>query len=436
MIGELSQSWTNRLVQPHLDEANKKRQEAKEIEKSNPEKSAQLKAEAKAIEAEYGLGSNLQMGIRAATAALQGLATGNTNQAAVGALSPYANKLIKDQTTNADGSINKEANLVAHAVLGAVEAHFTGNNAAAGALGAFTAEAAAPLIMQTLYSTEKAENLTESQKQNISNLSQIAAGLAGGVAGDSTADFVSGAEIGKRAVENNGLVDSQVLDLFRKLENAEKEGKSLEEIFTEYKQLSDKQFKDIQENCDSVVCRYGVEKLNEEANKKALELVGFFNSRLSTLSEVAQERFIEFVIEENAKEIDFINGARTPMEKAIVSLVDTFVEGRENQGVKVSPKIASFVKKTKSVGINRTINKPVFERDSDAAKVAKELGYAKTNYRTKSGAAVFKKGNSYITRDVDGHNGGAWKEAASPEKLNSKETRNGTFDINLNRIGD
>ncbi|QLB15302.1 hypothetical protein A6B39_07445 [Mannheimia granulomatis] len=202
VIGELSQSWTNRLVQPHLDEANKKRQEAKEIEKSNPEKSAQLKAEAQAIEAEYGLGSNLQMGIRAATAALQGLSTGNTNQAAVGLLSPYVNKLIKEQTGD-----NTEANLIAHAMLGAIEAYATGNNAAAGAVGAFTAEAVAPLIMQTLYGTEKTENLTDSQKQNISNLSQIAAGLAGGVTGDSTADFISGAEIGKRAVENNHFGD-------------------------------------------------------------------------------------------------------------------------------------------------------------------------------------------------------------------------------------
>ncbi|MFA9499550.1 hemagglutinin repeat-containing protein [Mannheimia sp. E30BD] len=201
VIGELSQSWTNRLVQPHLEEANKKRQEAEQLEKSDPLKSAQLKAEAQAIEAEYGLGSNLQMGIRAATAALQGLATGNANQAAVGLLSPYANKLIKEQTGD-----NTEANLIAHAVLGAVEAHITGNNAAAGALGAFTAEAAAPYLMQALYNTDKAENLTDGQKQNIANLSQIAAGLAGGVTGDSTADFISGAEIGKRAVENNYLL--------------------------------------------------------------------------------------------------------------------------------------------------------------------------------------------------------------------------------------
>lgn len=59
-------------------------------------------------------------------------------------------------------------------------------------------------------------------------------------------------------------------------------------------------------------------KNNEEATQKALELVDFFNSRLSTLSNSTQEKFIEFVITENAKEIDFINGARTPLEKAVV----------------------------------------------------------------------------------------------------------------------
>lgn len=36
VIGELSASWTNRLVQPHLEKANKKRQEAEELEKSAP----------------------------------------------------------------------------------------------------------------------------------------------------------------------------------------------------------------------------------------------------------------------------------------------------------------------------------------------------------------------------------------------------------------
>ncbi|WP_228777242.1 toxin C-terminal domain-containing protein, partial [Neisseria meningitidis] len=56
------------------------------------------------------------------------------------------------------------------------------------------------------------------------------------------------------------------------------------------------------------------------------------------------------------------------------------------------------------------------------------MGYRKIKERTRNDAAIFKKGKSYISRDVDSHNGGAWKEASSPKKLNRKETRNGTFD--------
>ncbi|RFD30453.1 hypothetical protein CER19_08655 [Pseudomonas sp. GL93] len=42
----------------------------------------------------------------------------------------------------------------------------------------------------------------------------------------------------------------------------------------------------------------------------------------------------------------------------------------------------------------------------------------------------------YITRDLDGHNGGAWKAAKSVKALGSKDTRLGTFDVNMKRIGD
>ena len=69
---------------------------------------------------------------------------------------------------------------------------------------------------------------------------------------------------------------------------------------------------------------------------------------------------------------------------------------------------------------------------SDAAK---NLGFTKTNYKS-HGQPVYKKGNQYITPDVDSHNGGAWKMAGSVKDLGSKKTRTGTFDINLNKIGD
>jgi len=52
-----------------------------------------------------------------------------------------------------------------------------------------------------------------------------------------------------------------------------------------------------------------------------------------------------------------------------------------------------------------------------------------------------KKGNKYITPDVGSgngmgsHNGGVWKMADSVKKLGSRTTRLGTYDANLNRIG-
>jgi hypothetical protein len=47
-----------------------------------------------------------------------------------------------------------------------------------------------------------------------------------------------------------------------------------------------------------------------------------------------------------------------------------------------------------------------------------------------------KKTNMYISRDVDSHNGGIWKGAKSAKDLQSKKTRLGTYDGDLNRIGD
>ena len=84
----------------------------------------------------------------------------------------------------------------------------------------------------------------------------------------------------------------------------------------------------------------------------------------------------------------------------------------------------------------RTSSKPVFNTDKEAEAAAKAMGYVKVNERSQN-AAVFKKGNSYITRDRTGHgHGGAWKEANSVKALSSKETRNATLDINMKKVKD
>ena len=157
----------------------------------------------KAEMAPFGTGSALQQGISAATAAVQGLAGGNVAAAIAGASAPYLAEVIHNMTTDpATGKVSTEANLMAHAVLGAVVAQASGNSALAGAAGATTGE----FIAQQLYPGIDRKDLTEEQRQTISALSTLAAGLAGGVAGDGTAGAVAGAQAGKNAVENNNLI--------------------------------------------------------------------------------------------------------------------------------------------------------------------------------------------------------------------------------------
>ncbi|WP_307568598.1 VENN motif pre-toxin domain-containing protein [Pantoea anthophila] len=153
----------------------------------------------------FGTGSALQQGISAATAAVQGLSGGNVAQAVSGAAAPYLATEIHrlTTTTGPDGKevVNTEANLMAHAVLGAVTSYAAGNAALAGASGAAMGE----YIAQQLYPGVKRDDLSEEQRQTISALGTLAAGLAGGVVGDSTGNAVAGAQAGKNALENNNL---------------------------------------------------------------------------------------------------------------------------------------------------------------------------------------------------------------------------------------
>ncbi|MCU4991132.1 SAR2788 family putative toxin [Bacillus cereus] len=72
-----------------------------------------------------------------------------------------------------------------------------------------------------------------------------------------------------------------------------------------------------------------------------------------------------------------------------------------------------------------------------AKAVASRLGYAETKFYS-HGARVYynKKGKpKYITRDKDGHIGGAFKGADTVKALANKKTRSGTYDLELRRIG-
>lgn len=157
--------------------------------------------------AKYGTGSDIQRGIQAATAALQGLAGGDVGAALAGASAPELAHLLK--STEKDPAVNA----IAHAILGGAVAAMQGKNVAAGAAGAATGELAARAIAGMLYPGVKQSDLSEEQKQTISTLATISAGMAGGIAGDSTASAATGAQSGKNAAENNYLSVSEKTEL-------------------------------------------------------------------------------------------------------------------------------------------------------------------------------------------------------------------------------
>ena len=186
--------------------------------------------------AQYGTGSTLQRGIQAATAALQGLAGGDIAGALAGASAPELAHMLKATEGNT------AVNTIAHAILGGAVAAIQGNSAAAGAAGAATGELAAKAIAGVLYpDVTDLSKLSEEQKQTVSALATISAGMAGGLAGDSTAAAATGAAAGKNAAENNALSADQSLSFDKELSDCRKSGGDCQSVIDKWKQVSDKQ---------------------------------------------------------------------------------------------------------------------------------------------------------------------------------------------------
>lgn len=155
----------------------------------------------------YGTGSTPQMVVQAITGVLGGLNAGNPGQVLAGGLNPAVAQLIKQATGD-----NREANLMAHAVWGALAAQLGGNNAASGTAGAFSGELAARYIIDNYYGG-RTDNLSEQERQQISMLATIASGIAGGLVGNSTSAAGTGAQAGRNSVENNYLSVSEKTEL-------------------------------------------------------------------------------------------------------------------------------------------------------------------------------------------------------------------------------
>ena len=263
------------------------------------------------IDGTYGIGSKTGMAIRAVTAALQAAAQNDTAGSLVALASPYLNKTIHEMTAG-DTAKDKAANLMAHALLSAVEFQVTGKDPLTGAVAGVTGEATAEIIARA-YGKPVSE-LTANEKENISTLSQLAGGLAAALtakANGTTAEqggsflaATSGAETAKRAVENNYLYNGEVNSLVKELAKAEKEGKDTRPIFEKYAKLSEKNRQEILKICgNNPACYIPHIQMMQSGDEAAYE--NFSYLRLGTyfnnLSRETQVKLSDFVESENGK---------------------------------------------------------------------------------------------------------------------------------------
>jgi filamentous hemagglutinin len=91
--------------------------------------------------------------------------------------------------------------------------------------------------------------LSEEQKQTVSMLSTISAGLAGGLAGDSTTSTAAGAQAGKTAVENNYLSSKQIDAWSAEMKSCQKNGGDCGGVVKKYEDLSTSQQKRLISDC-------------------------------------------------------------------------------------------------------------------------------------------------------------------------------------------
>ena len=235
VIGEISKNAVSMATYEDRQESSKLKDQAKDAENANDETKAKaLYAQAadidKRIDDKFGIGSTNGQAIAAVTAVLQALAGDNIGQAVAGGLSPYVNAKIKELTKD-----NDEANIAAHALWGAIEAQASGNNALAGATAAASGEITARLLTEQLYG-KKPEELTASEKETISSLSQVVGALSSVAVANNSNDAYRGAEVAKSAVEHNYLFKQEAQEkavLQQKLRDGtatEKEKEQLDEI--------------------------------------------------------------------------------------------------------------------------------------------------------------------------------------------------------------
>ncbi|WMY74494.1 hemagglutinin repeat-containing protein [Buttiauxella selenatireducens] len=268
--------------------------------------------------APYGTGGSIQQGLQAATAVVQGLLGGDIGKALAGGMNPYIADLIHDQTMNADGTVNMEANAMAHAIWGAIAAEASGNSALAGASGAVSGELMARYIAGEMYPGVDPSDLTEEQKQTLSALGTLAAGLAGGLAGDSTSDAVAGAQAGKNSVENNYLSYDQAQAFDKEMTKCRSSDSNCSDIIKKYDALNKENRGDMQKQAsdDPLTALAGQTKWDIEGGIAASQRPDWLYGSMDN------DDVKKYVLENNSYDLNYLNSNTGMGDKGLAFIAE------------------------------------------------------------------------------------------------------------------
>ena len=368
VIGDITNNAINIATYEEREKINKLGLEKFKLEekygKDNPqaqEIGKQITAIQNDIDRTYGIGSEKGMAIHAVTAALQAAAQNDTAGSLVALASPYLNKTIHEMTAG-DTAKDKATNLMAHALLSAVEFQVTGKDPLTGAVAGVTGEATAEIIARAY--GKPVNELTANEKENISTLSQLAGGLAAALAakangttaeqGGSFLAATSGAGTAKRAVENNVLAQGDIYSAYQRLLN----GEDIEVVLRDLEHSSQKK-RAMLADCDAA-CRQVVSSLLMAANDFSEEQAIAIGSILSKIPPEQRSRVDMLVQSENSKTLEAIENSKSDVEKHIALAVKVMrffqAENAVSGGKPNKPKLTKSSPDNKSITQRNSIN--------------------------------------------------------------------------------
>ena len=288
-----------------------------------------------------------------------GLTTGSVQAAGVAAVSPFANRAIKQLTTDRQtGETNLVTNTLAHAALGALEAKVTGNNAAAGAMAGAGGELAAHFAAKAYGvdgKTKTTQDLTEQEKATVKTLGQLGGMAAGGLIGDNSQSAVSSMQIAERAVEHNAVAQGDIHSAYQRLLN----GEDIEVVLRDLEHLSQKERDKLLADCDAA-CRQVVPSLLMAANDFSEEQTIAIGSILSKIPAEQRSRVDMLVQSENSKTLEAIENSKSDVEKHIALAVKVMrffqAENAVSGGKPNKPKLTKSSPDNKSITQRNSIN--------------------------------------------------------------------------------